>query len=97
MNNLTCITAANPSTEVHLIGVVSGVLLDRLEDVAQLRRGLDLVQKLLELRMLVSSRDGHQSRHRSHRGPLELVLLLVLLLDGVGLDLSCAGQLQRLN
>ena len=71
--------------------------MDRVEDVAEFRCGLDLVKKLLELRMLVSTRDGHQRRHCPHRGPLELVLLLVLLLDGVGLDLSCAGQLQRLN
>lgn len=47
--------------------------------------------------MLVSARDGHQRRHGPHRGPLELVLLLVLLLHGVGLDLGGAGQLQRLN
>ena len=95
--DLTCITAATPSTEVHLVGVVSRVLLDRVEDVAQLRCCLDLVKKLLELRMLVGTRNRHQRRHSPHRGPLELVLLLVLLLHGVCLDLGGAGQLERLN
>ena len=49
------------------------------------------------LRMLVRARDVHERGDGAHGGPLELVLLLILLLHGVRLDLGGAGQLEGLH
>ena len=49
------------------------------------------------LRVFVRARDVHERGDGAHSGPLELVLLLVLLLHGVCLDLGGAGQLEGLH
>ena len=56
-----------------------------------------LREKLVELRVLVCSWDDHQSRQGPEGAALQLVLLLELLLDRVGLDLGGDCQLQGLH
>ena len=76
---------------------VVGQRLQSLKEVGEVRQWLDLSDELVELRMFVSTRDVHQGGHCPHCRPLELILFLVLLLHGVGLDLGGAGQLERLH
>jgi len=62
-----CITAATPSTEVHLVAQgVPTVLLDALEQVGQLRRGLDLGDELVELWVFVCTGDVEKCSHSPH-------------------------------
>ena len=82
LDPLTCITAATPSAEVHLVAQgVPAVLLDAFKQVSQLRCGLDLGYELVQLWVLVCARNVQERGNSAHGRALQLVLLLVLLLD----------------
>ena len=61
--------------------------------------GVDLiwVMNSFKLWVLVSARNVQKYRHSAHDSALQLVLLMLLLLDWVGLNLGGAGQLQWLH
>ena len=57
----------------------------------------DLAHELAQLGVFVGAGDGQEGGHGPHGAAFQLVLLLVLLLDRVGLNLGGAGILQRFN
>ena len=93
---------------VHLVGGdrsdvqvdverVLGVALNELEHGGELGRGADGGDELAQLGVLVRVGDVHESGEAAQCRPLQLVVLLVLLLDGVVLHLLRARGAQRLD
>ena len=63
----------------------------------KLSRMLYLVEKLIELRVFVSTGYDHEGGECTHGAPFQLVLFLELLFDRVGLNLGRDRHLQGLN